>query len=173
MEPRRVKPLEQLPDGSRVFTDANIFLLAMLDMSNLGAACAHFLARTASGNVQGYTATHIVGEVIHRLMVHEAREQYGLPARDAVQYLQQHPEAVRSLTRHVSVASDIRALGIDIRALTVKDLHASKTARTRYGLLANDALLLAAMLNHRVAHLASNDAAFARVASVQMWRPLP
>ncbi len=41
----------------------------------------------------------------------------------------------------------------------------------RYRLLTNDALIVATMTRHRLAHLASNDADFERVHDLTVWKP--
>jgi predicted nucleic acid-binding protein len=113
----------------------------------------------------------VVAEVTHRVMVNEAREQLNLSARETVEQLQQQTDLVRSLTRHLTVASDIGKAGVDILPLTVKDLHASKAYRRDYSLLTNDSLILAVMRNNKLRHLASHDSGFKSVPGLQLWMP--
>lgn len=165
-----MKPLGQLPDGTAVFIDANIFVLAS-SAGSLGLQCQELLNRVRQGLVQGFTASFVVAEVTHRVMVNEARQQLQRSARETVEYLQQNPAFVRSLTRHLTVASDIGKAGVDILPLTVKDLHASKVYRRDYGLLTNDSLIVAVMRNHKLRHLASHDGGFDQVPGLQLWNP--
>lgn len=166
-----MKHLRLLPDGSAIFVDANIFVLAG-GSGSLAQACLELLDRIQQRSIQGFTATFVVAEVIHRAMVNETRERLQLmAAREAVEYLQQHPEYIRGLTRHLGIASDIGKLGIDILPLTVRELHTSKTYRRDYGLLTNDSLILAVMRNKKLRHLASHDAGFQSIRGLQLWMP--
>jgi predicted nucleic acid-binding protein len=165
-----MKSLEQLPDGTAVFIDTNIFVLAG-SAGPIGLACQQLLSRVRQGLVQGFTATFVVAEVTHRVMVNEARQQLQRSARETVEYLQQNPALIRSLTRHLTVASDIGKAGVDILPLTVKDLHASKAYRRDDGLLTNDSLIVAVMRNQKLRHLASHDGGFDRVSGLQLWNP--
>lgn len=165
-----MKPLAHLPDEAAVFIDTNIFVLAG-STGPIGLQCLAFLERVRQGLVQGFTATFVVAEVTHRIMVHEARQQLQHPARETIEYLQQNPTFVRSLTRHLTVASDIGKAGVDIFPLTVKDLHASKAYRRDYGLLTNDSLIVAVMRNHKLRDLASHDGGFDRVPGLHLWNP--
>jgi predicted nucleic acid-binding protein len=101
-----MKPLGQLPDGAAVFIDANIFVLAG-SVGPIGLQCQELLSRVRQGLLQGFTATFVVAEVTHRVMVNEAREQLQRSARETVEYLQQNLAFIRSLKRHLMVASDI------------------------------------------------------------------
>lgn len=165
-----MKPLAQLPDDAAVFIDANIFVLAG-SSGPIGQQCLDLLDRARYGRVQGFTAAFVVAEVTHRVMVNEARQQLQRSARETVEYLQQNPAFVRSLTRHLTVASDIGKAGIDILPLTVKDLHASKAYRRDYGLLTNDSLIVAVMRHQKLRHLASHDGGFAQITGLQLWNP--
>jgi predicted nucleic acid-binding protein len=83
-------PLLHLPDGSGVFIDANIFVLAG-STGPLGEQCREFLERVRQRVVQGFITAFVVGKVTHRVMVHEARQQLQRSARETVEYLQQNP----------------------------------------------------------------------------------
>ena len=166
-----MKHLHLLPDASSVFIDANIFVLAG-GSSSLAESCLELLDRIQQRSIHGFTATFVDAEVFHRAMVNEARERLQLmTARETVEYFQHHPEYIRNLTRHLSIASDISKAGIDILPLTFRDLHTSKAYRRDYGLLTNDSLILAVMRNQKLRHLASHDAGFRDVRGLQLWMP--
>jgi predicted nucleic acid-binding protein len=164
--------IQTLTAGTRVFIDSNIFVFATTHSGPLGQACTALLARVERDELSGITSTSVAAEVMHRLMVNEAREQFGFPSsRHTVEHLQQHPETVRQLTQHLGVASQIRRLHVDIVPLTVKDLHTSKALRRDHGLLTNDSLILAVMRSHKLLHLATHDSGFLRVPAIQVWMP--
>ena len=58
--------LEDVPEGERIFVDANILIY---HFSRVSSECRSFLARCESGQVEAYTGVHILLEVAHRLMI--------------------------------------------------------------------------------------------------------
>jgi predicted nucleic acid-binding protein len=163
--------LAQMPAGTRVFVDTNIFILYYGDAEPFRQACRDFFVRTARQELRGFTSVPVAAETIHRVMVAEGAERLSLSSQATVEHLQKHPAFVRQLTRHLQVASDIRRLGLDILPVTYKDLHGSKGVRSTFGLLTNDSLIVAVMRAHKLRHLASHDAAFERVTGIEVWRP--
>jgi|RhiMetdeSRZDD1v2_1073273.scaffolds.fasta_scaffold145911_3 predicted nucleic acid-binding protein len=61
--------IENLPAGTYVFIDANIFIYAFLAHSN---QCRDLLGRCATEGVLGITSLDVANEVIHRMMLAEA-----------------------------------------------------------------------------------------------------
>jgi predicted nucleic acid-binding protein len=101
-----MKKLSAIPHGTRVFVDTNILVLAGT-AGRVAQQCRDFLNLLRERQVAGFTATLVVAEVTHRVMVQEAREQLGLSSVETVEYLQRHPDMVRNLGRHLRVASDM------------------------------------------------------------------
>ena len=62
-------------------------------------------------------------------------------------------------------------LPVNILSAGYRDLHASRQARERDGLLTNDSLLVAVMRRERLRYLATNDADFERIASIRVCLP--
>jgi hypothetical protein len=56
--------LEDLPEGTRIFVDANILIY---HFSGVSLECQAFLQRCESGQLEAFTGVHIVLEVAHRL----------------------------------------------------------------------------------------------------------
>ena len=61
--------VENLPAGTHIFLDANIFIYAFLGHSS---QCRNLLGHCASEQVFGITILEVINEVTHRLMVAEA-----------------------------------------------------------------------------------------------------
>ena len=55
--------------------------------------------------------------------------------------------------------------------VTYREIHASKHFRDEYGLLTDDSVLLAVMMRHGIADLASDDRDFKRVREIRLWTP--
>ena len=50
-------------------------------------------------------------------------------------------------------------------------VHESCWARQKYGLMANDSLIVAFMRKHHIRHLVTNDEDFKRVSDIKVWLP--
>lgn len=121
--------------------------------------------------MSGFTSPLVAAEVTHRVLVAEAVVLLKLSSRETIEYLQKHPDVVRQLRRHLTIASDMRRMGMNILPLTYKELHHSKTIRTKFGLMTNDSLIVAVMQQHKLTDLATNDTGFTQVSGIQIWRP--
>ena len=58
--------LSGLPEGTRVFIDANIFIYHFSAASRFNSSCTDFLERVEFGAVHGVTSAAIVQETVHR-----------------------------------------------------------------------------------------------------------
>ena len=162
--------LTDIPHGSRVFVDANIFIYYFARRGPV-EACKQFLSRVAGGELRAYTSALVVAEVIHRLMVIEAHERLQLPPRKTVSYLKSHPAAVQRLKQHLATTIAFEQLGISVLDVTYRDLLESEQIRRRYGLLTNDSLLVAVMHRYKISDLATADTDFARLPGLRLWTP--
>ena len=72
--------LEDLPGGTPIFVDANIFIY---HFSGISLECRAFLQRCESRPVEAFTGVYIVLEVMHRLMMLEALQK-GLMTNDSI-----------------------------------------------------------------------------------------
>src|ERR1700730_6489088 len=75
--------LANVPDGSDVFVDANIFVYAFTAMF---AECTEFLTRCARQEISALTSYDSIYEATHRLMVHEAFQKGLIPKPRAADY---------------------------------------------------------------------------------------
>jgi hypothetical protein len=65
-----------LPINSAVFVDANIFVFYFQPHAVLGPPCTTLIKRTELKELVGFTSTHVLGEVAHRLMTMEASMKF-------------------------------------------------------------------------------------------------
>lgn len=89
------RALSEIPAGTALLLDANIFIYAFEGGSE---QCVRF-ERCRIEELVGATTGEVIGEVCHRLMVREAFEG-GLVARPAVGSLRSRPEVVRALRKY-------------------------------------------------------------------------
>ena len=149
--------LRALPNGAKIFVDANLFTYYLTGKDALAQACVAFFQRTARGEIEAVTSVVVAMEVTHRAILQEASEQSDLRGLELVKYLKTYPDVVKGLTRHRDVASVIYRLGIRIEPVTYMHVHASRLVRQQYGLMANDSLIVALMQKQHNRHLATND----------------
>jgi predicted nucleic acid-binding protein len=131
------RPLQDLPDGTDVFVDANIFIYAFGEKS---AQCTDLLVRCAQERVFGITSFDIVNEVTHRLMLLEA-VGVGLIQKERAEDLKRHVNRIPLLTGYWILASKIFALNVLLLQTDESRLRQAHAVRASAGLLTNDSLL--------------------------------
>jgi len=77
-----------LAAGDKVFVDANTLIYHFAPDPALGVACSQLLQRIENQELYGITSTHLVAEVVHKLMTIEANTLFGWPL--VVALTQQH-----------------------------------------------------------------------------------
>ena len=160
---------ERLPAGAAVFLDANVLIYHAVESR---PSCALLLRRIATREIRGYTSTVVLSEVFHRLVLSEIAVTFRLPsARAALNLVRRHPEHLPALTVAHQFLAKMPTLRIRVLPVRWREITLAMAASRRYGLLANDALIIATMQAHRLTHLASNDADFRRVPTITLWRP--
>jgi uncharacterized protein len=161
-----------IPPGTALFIDANIFLYKILDHRKYAEPCSNLLKEIRRGRYSGVISVLVCSEVFHRVMLAEVTERHDLDPRHVARYLKDNPEEIKELTAARSAIETIK----QIENLKVVGLEEDSTglfleySRT-YGLLSNDALHLATMKQEGILTLASNDRDFERVEWVKQWRP--
>ena len=86
-----------LPQGSPVFVDANTLIYHFTVHPTFGAACSDLLRRIEKGEVVAHASTHVVAELMHKLMTVEAVKQFGWTQGKVTLRLRQHPDAADHL----------------------------------------------------------------------------
>ena len=160
--------LDEIPSGMECFIDANIFIYHFTGISE---ECSRFLRRCEEGSIEGVTATNVVLEVLHHLMMIEAVKRGLVTPANALRKLQRSPETVRELADYSSNVEKIPQMGIKILPFSWEIIMASQAIRSRYGLMVNDSLVVAIMKEKGIAALASNDGAFEKVEEISLYRP--
>lgn len=167
--------LLNLPAGVRVFVDANVLAYHFASVpSELQAAARNFLTSIRPQRIQAFTSPPVVLEVIHRALVAEARREHDLTTSlEAVNYLKEHPEAVKAIqARLPNIAGDLfNRFGIRIESVTYQHVHASRRVRLQHGLMASDSMIVALMHGLKLQHLVTNDRDFERVPGITVWLP--
>jgi predicted nucleic acid-binding protein len=106
-----------LPAGAAAFVDASVFIHHFEPNPLFGAANTEFLERIENQEINGFTTTHIVSEVAHRLMTIEAMQTLGWKSAGIALRLRNHPTDVQTLKRFRQAVQEIPRFGV--RILTI------------------------------------------------------
>jgi predicted nucleic acid-binding protein len=163
--------LGEIPAGTSVFVDANIFVYAFAEDKTFGPPCIDFLERIELRDLTGCVSALILSEVAHRLMTLEACETFGWPYAGIAQRLRRHPDHVQKLRRFRDALEGIAAIGLSTYAISDQDVFRAAALSQQHGLLSNDALVASVMQQHSIAQLASNDEDFDRIPDLTRYAP--
>jgi predicted nucleic acid-binding protein len=164
--------LADIPAGATVFVDANILIFAVTGHPTYGAACDVFLDRVEQKEITAVTSTHILGEVVHRMMTIEAADRFGWPNQGIANRLRRHPAEVQQLVRPRQALDEINAAGVSVLVVSVPEVGLTTDVSRQTGLLYGDALVVAVMRDHGLTLLASLDADFDRVPGLTRYSPV-
>ena len=156
--------------GERLFLDANPMVYHFVAHPVLGPACTQLLRRIENRELTAYTSTHVLSEVAHHLMTLEASARFGWTSK-VVHHLKQQPTSVMQLSAFRQAVDKIPLLNIQVLAVAPDLIAMAAAFSQQYGVLSNDALIVAVMQANGFAYLASNDADFDRVPGVTRYAP--
>ena len=158
--------VNDIPSGTLVGIDANVFIRHF----TLGSAeSTLLLKRVEAGEIVGVTTTPTLHEVLHRLMVFEARESGAISGNNPALRLRRKQKVVRKLNRYHADTAAILGMGVRLLPPLADTLHASHRFRTEYGLLVNDSLLAATLVANGVGVLVTADRDFLRVKELDVY----
>jgi predicted nucleic acid-binding protein len=121
-----VQPLPQIPDGSNVFIDANIFIYGL---SGQPAQCRQLLERCSREEVTGICLFEIVNEATHRFMLAEAFANGLIPTASA-RALRNHFHVIPNLTAYWQNSQRILSLNLLPRWVSGQRLHSHPWVRS-------------------------------------------
>jgi predicted nucleic acid-binding protein len=161
-----------LPAGAAVFLDANTLTYYFQPHPLLGAACAGLVQSIERGQLLGFTSTHVLGELEHRLMTIEAIQLLGWPPQGIGNRLRTNPAEVQKLDLFRRALDEVLQSKMQVLLIPPALLAAGAVICRHVGLLTNDGLIVAVMQANALTNLASNDADFDRVPGLTRYAPL-
>lgn len=161
----------EISDRESVFVDANAFVYHFTPHPTFKAACSDFLDRIEHGDLLGFTSTHVLTDVAHRLMTTEAIKRNGWPVSGIAQRLRKHAHEIGNLTIFRQAVDEIPRLGLHILVPPPTVVSAAAAISQQYFLLSGDALIVAIMQQFGITALASHDADFDRVPWLKRYGP--
>ena len=159
---------DALKNGDSVFIDANIFIY---NFGGHSAECKDVLLRCAKGELLGITSTFILAEVLHRLMIAEATQKEFITDKNPVKKLREHPEIIKKLSTYIHDIGQISDMNIKIVELTHDCIKKSAEIRLSEGILTNDSLVVATMVDIGVSNLLTNDNDFDHIERLHIYKP--
>ena len=149
--------------GDAVFVDANALTYHFEPHAVWGPPCADLLQRIENREIAGFTSTHALSEVSHRLMTIQASALFGWPFAGIGNRLRTSPSDVQKLTAFRQAIDRILQSNLQVLTITPAMLARAAALSQQIGLLTNDGVILAVMQAHGLTRIASNDADFDRV----------
>ena len=158
--------------GDLVFVDANTLTYHFQPHPLWGPPCADLLQRIDNGEIAGFTSTHALSEVSHRLMTIQASAQFGWKFAGIGNRLRANPAEVQKLTAFRQAIDYILQSKLQVLPVIPDVLAGTVALSQQIGLLTNDALIVALMQAHGLTKIASNDADFDRVPGITRYAPV-
>ena len=105
--------LAQLVRGDSVFLDANVLVFHFEPHFAFGPPCTDLLRRIELTELSGFTSTHVLSEVAHRLMTMEASALFNWSSK-IVSHLKQSPGQMHRLGKFRSAIQMIPQMRIQV-----------------------------------------------------------
>jgi len=162
--------LADLSAGETIFLDANPLVYHFAPHPVFGLPCTELVKRVQNNEVSAITSTHVLSEAAHHLMRFEASQQFGWSSK-VVERLKQDPTRIQQLSSFRKAIDELPQLGIQILTIPAHLISAAAALSIQYGLLSNDALVVAVMQAQGIDKLASHDGDFDRVSGLTRYDP--
>jgi predicted nucleic acid-binding protein len=161
----------QLPPAAAIFFDANTLVHHFTQEPRYGAACTQLVKQVEQQQFSGFTSTHALADVSHRLMTIEAMERMGWSQAGVTPRLRKHRHVIGQLSTNQQAISGFHRLGIQVLPVTQPLVEAAAKLTQQFLLLTGDALIVAVMQQHGLTCLASNDSDFDCVPGIIRYAP--
>jgi predicted nucleic acid-binding protein len=160
-----------IASGASSFVDANTLIYHFAADPAFGPACRQLLHRIRRGEIQGFTSTHVLSDLAHRMMTIEAMQILGWPFAGVSRRLRRHPAEVQKLALFRQAVEGVQQLGVHVVPVTPHHVSAAAAISQQHGLLSGDALVVAVMREQGIVNLASHDSDFDRVPGLTRYSP--
>jgi len=103
-----------LPAGESVFVDANTLIYHFTNHAKYGSACTTLVERIEHKEITGFTSSHCLADVAHRLMTLEAMNRLGWPPTRLAARLKKHRAKIPKLHLYQQATVKVGQLGIQV-----------------------------------------------------------
>jgi predicted nucleic acid-binding protein len=97
-----------LPTGAAVFVDANTLIYHFTNHPKYGSACTTLVERIERKEITGFTSSHCLADVAHRIMTLEAMNRFGWPASGLAARLKKHRAEIPKLHLYQQIVAVMR-----------------------------------------------------------------
>jgi predicted nucleic acid-binding protein len=160
--------IRQIPKGEVVLLDANVLIYASRGVSE---QCDQLLSRCAEREISCIISSTQFAEVMHRLMLAEARDNGWISGSNPARQLSERPERIRSLYRYEQAMRSLLGLGVVLEPVAREDFLTAMAVQRQTGLMTNDAILIACAERLRVQAIASADQQLSNVRGIILYSP--
>ena len=163
--------LNNLPDGTFVYVDSNIFIYDATNHPKYAASCSIFLDRVESGEISGVTSILSINETVHKLSIIELSTKLKKKPALIIALVKKDPSLLDNLVAPFLAAENIMNMNLEIVNLLVPMFVVVLESMKRYRLMSNDAIHVATMKKRGITDIATNDPDFERVNWLKVWKP--
>lgn len=170
--------LSDLPRGTSVFVDTNIFHFHYQGKS---VACTKFITRVALGEVEAYVNTQVLSDLMNKLMLAEACRKQCTKKPNAFElkrYFKVNRGNSNPLTEYQIQFEAILSIGLRVLPIDEKLFVETKSERATHCLMTGDSLHLGTMNKRKISrrqvplrHIVTGDADFALIPDLTVWQP--
>lgn len=160
--------LSEIPKDTRVVLDTGIFLYAM---QGLSVQSRNLLERCAVDEVSGILPSQVLTDVMHGLMIAEAKDNGWILSQHPLRDLKRQPKRIASLRRYESLVRDMMGMGLALEQAVREDYITAMDVQQRSGFLIRDALLIAMCKRLGVHSIASPDPGFRKALGIDAYWP--
>ena len=160
--------LGEIESGDLVVIDANILVYANQQKSQ---ECIQLLGRCARGEVSAVVPMPMVAELMHTLMLIEARENGWIDRANPARVLSEKREFVQRLTNYEKQMRQFFGIGLRLEGVVTVDFIEALSVQREFGLLTNDSLLVAVARRLSCDSIASADGAFQKLRGFLVYAP--
>jgi predicted nucleic acid-binding protein len=161
--------LDDIQSGSLCVIDTNVLLYAEQNVSD---QAQRLIRRCTKGELIGTLPQTVWQELTHKLMLAEAMTKGLIGSGNPAARLGSRPDAVRGLSLYRAKVQALVDLGLGFETCTQDDLIKSAfKLQEKYGLLTNDAVVLAVAIRLKADALVSTDHGFRSISDMAVFYP--
>ena len=161
--------LGDIPGGTKVFIDANVFLNVALEEKH-ALTCSDFLRNVHSGELSGFVSLAVLDEVLFKLIQFEVSSKYRVPLRKVIGYIRNNHTCLTQLSKCWEAMENILSLNITVLDMPREFGEVIGNCK-KYVLLTRDSLHVTTMEQNNIKDIATNDADFQRIDFLNVWKP--
>lgn len=161
-----------IPPGTPIFLDANTLIYHFTNDAQYGTAGTQLIKRIELQQLAGFTSSHGLGDVAHRLMTLEAVKLAGWTYQGIVTRLRKRHAEIPKLSAFRQAIASIPQLRIQVLPITYALVESATLLSQRHELLTGDALVIAVMQNHGLSNVASIDNDLDRATGITRYTPV-